>query len=124
MVTVTLAVLQDRIGTATLALGGPINADIARRIARDAQLIPMVLGARGEPLDVGHASHTIPTAIRRAVIIRDSGCAFPGCTVPARWCEIHHLSTGWTMAPPTSITASRSTAATTDSSTIPPGAEK
>ncbi|MGB8997325.1 MAG: HNH endonuclease signature motif containing protein, partial [Pseudonocardiaceae bacterium] len=88
---VTLAVLQDRIGTATLALGGPINADIARRIARDAQLIPMVLGARGEPLDVGHASHTIPTAIRRAVIIRDSGCAFPGCTVPARWCEIHHL---------------------------------
>jgi hypothetical protein len=102
MVTVSLAVLQGRIGTATLALGGPINADIARRIACDAQLIPVVLGARGEPLDVGRASHTIPTAIRRAVIIRDGGCAFPGCSVPARWCEIHHI-VHWVDHGPTSV---------------------
>ena len=91
VVTVSLAVLRGRIGSASLALGGPINADVARRIACDAQVIPMVLGARGEPLDVGRASHTIPTAIRRAVIVRDRGCAFPGCSVPARWCEIHHI---------------------------------
>jgi hypothetical protein len=70
VVTVSLAVLRGRIGSASLALGGPINADVARRIACDAQVIPMVLGARGEPLDVGRASHTIPTAIRRAVIVR------------------------------------------------------
>lgn len=65
VVTVSLPVLQGRIGAASLALGGPINADIARRIACDAAVIPVVLGARGEPLDVGRASHTVPTAIRR-----------------------------------------------------------
>jgi hypothetical protein len=91
VVTVSLPVLQGRIGTATLALGGPINADVARRIACDAAVIPVVLGTRGEPLDVGRASHTVPTAIRRAVIVRDGGCAFPGCSVPARWCDIHHV---------------------------------
>ncbi|MFL6147174.1 MAG: DUF222 domain-containing protein [Pseudonocardiaceae bacterium] len=102
VVTVSLAVLRGRIGSASLALGGPINADVARRIACDAQVIPMVLGARGEPLDVGRASHTIPTAIRRAVIVRDRGCAFPGCSVPARWCEIHHI-VHWADDGPTSV---------------------
>jgi hypothetical protein len=102
VVTVSLVVLRGRIGSASLALGGPINADVARRIACDAQVIPMVLGARGEPLDVGRASHTIPTAIRRAVIVRDRGCAFPGCSVPARWCEIHHI-VHWADDGPTSV---------------------
>ncbi|MGH3514606.1 MAG: DUF222 domain-containing protein [Pseudonocardiaceae bacterium] len=102
VVTVSLAVLRGRIGSASLALGGPINADIARRIACDAQVIPVVLGSRGEPLDVGRASHTIPTAIRRAVIVRDRGCAFPGCSIPARWCEIHHI-VHWADYGPTSV---------------------
>jgi Domain of unknown function (DUF222) len=91
VVTVSLPVLQGLIGSASLALGGPINATIARRIACDARLIPVVLGSKGEPLDVGRASQTIPAAIRRAVIVRDRGCAFPGCPIPARWCDIHHV---------------------------------
>ncbi|HET9117792.1 MAG TPA: DUF222 domain-containing protein [Pseudonocardiaceae bacterium] len=91
VVTVSLPVLQGRIGSASLALGGPINADVARRIACDAEIIPVVLGSRGEPLDVGRASRTVPAAIRRAVIVRDRGCTFPGCSVPARWCDIHHV---------------------------------
>jgi hypothetical protein len=84
VVTISLPVLQGRIGSASLGLGGPVNADVARRIACDAEVIPMVLGSRGEPLDVGRASHTVPVAIRRAVILRDGGCTFPGCSVPAR----------------------------------------
>ena len=91
VVTVSLPVLQGRIGCASLAFGGPVNADVARRIACDAQLIPVVLGARGEPLDIGRASHTVPVAIRRAVVVRDIGCTFPGCSVPARWCDVHHV---------------------------------
>jgi uncharacterized protein DUF222 len=91
VVTVSLPVLQGRIGSASLALGGPINADVARRLACEASVIPVVLGSRGEPLDVGRASRTVPAAIRRAVILRDGGCAFPGCSVPARWCDIHHI---------------------------------
>ncbi|MGH3865714.1 MAG: DUF222 domain-containing protein [Pseudonocardiaceae bacterium] len=102
VVTVSLPVLQRRIGMGSLALGGPINADIARRIACDAEIIPVVLGSRGEPLDVGRASRTVPTAIRRAVIVRDGGCAFPGCSVPARWCDIHHV-VHWADHGPTSV---------------------
>ena len=49
----------------TVALGGPINAELARSIACDARVIPVVLGARGEPLDVGRASQSVPAAIRR-----------------------------------------------------------
>jgi hypothetical protein len=99
---VSLPVLQGLIGSASLALGGPINAEIARRIACDAELVPVVLGTRGEPLDVGRASRTVPTAIRRAVVLRDGGCSFPGCTVPARWCEIHHVIF-WADGGPTSL---------------------
>ncbi|MGH3687896.1 MAG: DUF222 domain-containing protein [Pseudonocardiaceae bacterium] len=102
VVTVSLPVLQGRIGMGSLALGGPINADIARRIACDAEIIPVVLGSRGEPLDVGRASRTVPTAIRRAVILRDGGCAFPGCSVPGRWCDIHHV-VHWADHGPTSV---------------------
>ncbi|MGH3779857.1 MAG: DUF222 domain-containing protein, partial [Pseudonocardiaceae bacterium] len=102
VVTVSLGVLQGRIGAASLALGGPINAEIARRIACDSRVIPVVLGSRGEPLDIGRASHTVPTAIRRAVLVRDGGCTFPGCSVPARWCEIHHV-VHWADHGPTSV---------------------
>src|SRR5690606_11828880 len=28
---------------------------------------------------------------RRAILLRDGGCIIPGCTVPAAWCEIHHV---------------------------------
>ena len=47
VVTVSLPVLQGRLGSASLALGGPITAEIARRIACDAEIIPVVLGSWG-----------------------------------------------------------------------------
>jgi Domain of unknown function (DUF222) len=42
------------------------------------------------PLDVGY-SDSIPASIRRAVILRDRGCAWPRCGRPAAWCDVHHL---------------------------------
>jgi Domain of unknown function (DUF222)/HNH endonuclease len=41
------------------------------------------------PLDVGAASDTIPAHLRRAVILRDVHCGFPGCTDPN--CQVHHI---------------------------------
>jgi Domain of unknown function (DUF222) len=122
VVTMSLGVLQDRIGAASMAFGGPINADLARRIAGDARVIPVVLGSRGEPLDVGRASYTVPTAIRRAVSVRDCGCAFPG--VPYRPVGVKSiiLSTGPTTVPPASGTAWHCSVGTTNSPTTPTGA--
>ncbi|WP_433802772.1 HNH endonuclease signature motif containing protein [Actinomycetospora sp. CA-084318] len=68
-----------------------IRPDTARRLACDADLIPMVLGSKGEVLDVGRKTRAIPTATGRAVVRRDRHCAFPGCAKKARHSEIHHI---------------------------------
>jgi hypothetical protein len=44
-----------------------------------------------QPLDIGWAD-SIPPAIRRAVIMRDKHCAWPGgCDRPASACDVHHI---------------------------------
>ena len=42
-----------------------------------------------------------PPHIRKALTARDQGCAFPNCTIPAPWCEAHHI-TYWSHGGPTS----------------------
>ncbi len=101
--TMTLSDLRGQTGTGQLDWGGPVTAGTARRIACDAGIIPVLLGGAGQPLDVGRASHTIPTGLRRAVVARDRGCAFPGCDRPAAWCDGHHIQ-HWADGGPTAIT--------------------
>jgi hypothetical protein len=91
VVTVPLAALSGGLGAATLEDGTPISPAVARRIACDAQIIPAVLGSRGEPLDVGRSRRLFTGPLRRALVLRDGGCAFPGCDRPPRWCEAHHI---------------------------------
>ncbi len=62
-----------------------------RELACDAAVLPAVLGGQGQVLDLGRAQRTFTAAQRRALTIRDRGCTFPGCTVPATWCEAHHV---------------------------------
>ena len=83
--------LQQAIGHGTLDSGTMVDAATARRWACDAEIIPMVLGAKSEPLDVGRMARTATDAIRRALNLRDGGCVFPGCTRPPRRCHAHHV---------------------------------
>lgn len=62
-----------------------------RQMSCNASIIPAVLNSKGEPLDVGRAQRAFPTSIRRAVILRDGGCAYPGCYMPHIYSEIHHI---------------------------------
>jgi Domain of unknown function (DUF222)/HNH endonuclease len=101
-VTVSLDTLRDSLGTALLDPTGPISPHTARRLACDAQIIPVLLGTHAEPLDVGRASRTIPTPIRRALTARDRGCAFPSCDRPPTWCDGHHIQ-HWANGGPTSL---------------------
>jgi hypothetical protein len=101
--TVQYDALADRLGDATLtAAGTPVGPAMARRILCDCDVIPAVLDSAGEPLDIGRATRIWPTAIRRAAILRDGGCVFPGCDRPARWVEIHHI-VFWVDGGPTSL---------------------
>ncbi len=79
-------------GSGTLPFTGPVSASAARKIACDADLIPVVLGGESRVLDIGRASRVFPPHIRKAITARDLGCAFPGCAIPASWCEAHHIS--------------------------------
>jgi hypothetical protein len=70
---------------------GPVPAGIVRRLACDASVMRVVLSERSEPLDVGRRSKVVPPSMRRAVIVRDRRCRFPGCDRPHTWCDAHHI---------------------------------
>ena len=78
--------------TGTLMFTGPITASSVRKIACDADIIPIVLGGQGRILDIGRASRVFPPHVRKAITARDGGCTFPQCTIPAPWCEAHHIN--------------------------------
>ncbi|HET9348963.1 MAG TPA: DUF222 domain-containing protein [Arthrobacter sp.] len=78
--------------TGTLMFTGPVTASTVRKIACDADIIPVVLGGQGRILDIGRTSRVFPPHIRKAITARDQGCAFPQCTIPAPWCEAHHIN--------------------------------
>jgi hypothetical protein len=42
-------------------------------------------------LDVGRRTSVVSPALRRALAVRDGGCAFPGCDRPYAWCDAHHV---------------------------------
>jgi len=60
-------------------------------MACDCRLIPAVLGGPSEVLDVGRAQRFFTGPRRRALVLRDRGCAFPGCDRPPAWCDAHHI---------------------------------
>ncbi|QUQ66950.1 HNH endonuclease signature motif containing protein [Kutzneria sp. CA-103260] len=99
--TMPLADFLAQRGTAEMDGSGPLNATSARRIGCDSTVLRVVLGAQSQPLDIGRATRTIPTQIRRALIIRDRGCAFPGCHRRPRQCHAHHVI-HWADGGPTS----------------------
>jgi hypothetical protein len=55
-------------------------------------IIPAPMGTTSTPLDIGRATRVVPSGLRRALVRRDGHCAFPGCTLPAAWCDAHHVS--------------------------------
>ena len=91
-ITMDYDTLLGQIGTATLAGGDILTASAARRLLCDAQIVPAVLGGASEVLDVGRSMRTASLAIRRALALRDKGCAWPGCDRPPGWCDAHHVN--------------------------------
>jgi len=92
LVVVDHAALTTGVGTATVfGVDEPISARTARRLACEAQIIPVVLGGDSQPLDVGSARRLFSPSQRYAMAVRDGGCVWPGCNAPPSRCEAAHL---------------------------------
>lgn len=90
---VTVTVGAEALGAHTSELDhvGPVPPETARRIACDASVMRVVMAGGSEPLDVGRRTPVVRPAMRRAVIVRDRHCRFPGCDRPHTWCDAHHV---------------------------------
>lgn len=95
VVTVDLDTLRSGLGVATTGDGTTITAAEARRLACQAGVIPAVLGAKSEPLDLGRRRRLFSPAQRTALALQHPTCRAEGCTVPATWCEAHHWRQAW-----------------------------
>ncbi|MBQ6642006.1 MAG: DUF222 domain-containing protein [Saccharopolyspora sp.] len=80
-----------RFGGTIDTTGQPITADNARRIACDAEILPVLLDGESRPLDVGRAQRSAPPHLRAALLARDGSCAFPGCDHPPGTAQAHHI---------------------------------
>ncbi|HVT06127.1 MAG TPA: DUF222 domain-containing protein [Polyangia bacterium] len=75
---------------ATLDDGARVSAETLRRLACDSGLVAARVDQDQAVLDVGRRTRAIPTAIRRALWLRDRGCRFPGCS-STRFLHGHHV---------------------------------
>ena len=93
-VTVAYGPLTRTLGIGTADTGERFSPATARRLACDAQILPVLLGGAGQILDTGRTRRTATGTLRRTLHIRDQGCAFPDCDRPPRWTDAHHI-TAW-----------------------------
>ncbi|MFF5177972.1 DUF222 domain-containing protein [Micromonospora sp. NPDC000316] len=91
VVTAGYDALARQLGAGALDTGLQLTPEAVRRLACDAAILPAVLGGAGQALDVGRQRRLISGPLRRALVLRDGGCAFPGCDRPPRWCDGHHI---------------------------------
>ncbi len=80
------------IGQSGAAASATLSPTQVRILACSAGIIPTVLGSDGTVVDQGHQVHLFPPHHVRQMWLRDNGCTLPGCTMPAKWTQAHHLT--------------------------------
>jgi hypothetical protein len=93
-VLIDLVTLRDGLhdhSTCETSDGQPIPPDTIRRLGCDADIIPIVLGGDGVPLDQGRACRLATRDQRRALRAMYQTCGHPGCQVRFDACRIHHV---------------------------------
>ncbi|TDW77587.1 HNH endonuclease signature motif containing protein [Kribbella pratensis] len=75
--------------TGALIFGDNLSAATVRQLACDAEILPIVLGSKSQPLDVGTSQRLVTRPMRRALNARDKGCVV--CGAPPIHCDAHHV---------------------------------
>lgn len=101
MVQVDAEVLAGGDGACHLDSGASLSAATAERLICDGAILPIVTNPDGEILSVGRKTRKIPRASRRALLRRDDGCRYPGCTHKAHL-DGHHIKP-WSRGGETSL---------------------
>ena len=91
VVTIGLQELLAMAGLAETADGTQLTAQQLLRIADEADIWPTIIDRNGVPLALGRTRRLASPGQTRALIARDAGCSFPGCTHPPAWCDRHHI---------------------------------
>jgi uncharacterized protein DUF222/HNH endonuclease len=86
---------------AEIAGVGPVSAEVARRLACDADVVLSVEGRDGCILDQGRARRDPTVAQRIEIDRRDKGCRFPGCNYN-EFTNVHHVR-HWTKGGETNL---------------------
>lgn len=89
---VDLPTLESRVGSGELLDCSPVSVDQVLRLACNASLVPSVMDSEGRPLHLGRATRLFSAAQRTALAVRDRRCRASGCTMPADFCEAHHVT--------------------------------
>jgi hypothetical protein len=88
-------------GVSEIAGVGPVQAEVARRLACDARVVLSVEGRDGSILDQGRVRRDPTVAQRIEMERRDKGCRFPGCTY-TEFTDAHHIR-HWTRGGETNL---------------------
>ncbi len=84
-----------------LAGVGPVETETARRLACDADVLGAIVNSSGDVLALGRTRRLVSRAQRRALMIRDRSCRFPGCRQD-RHLQAHHRRS-WLDGGPTDL---------------------
>jgi hypothetical protein len=80
----------------------PLPVEVVRRLACDADIIPVILNSRGQALAVGQSQRLATPAQRAALAAMHRTCMQPTCTVAFEDCPIHHIIP-WEQGGPTDL---------------------
>jgi Domain of unknown function (DUF222) len=95
VVLIDLDVLLGKLEKAgILDTGHKISPAMARRLACEAGIIPVVLDGDSQPLDVGRKRRYFTEYQRIALFVRDRGCAADGCD-RSTGLHAHHRTKRW-----------------------------
>jgi hypothetical protein len=86
----TMVVVHLDADTAHLHDGPNLSSETAKRMSCDACVCGVLMRNGLENLDLGRTQRLPNRAQRRALMVRDGGCRFPGCT-ERRYVEAHHV---------------------------------
>ena len=86
----TLVVVHLDADKAHLHEGPNISSEMAKRMSCDACVCGVLMRDNLEILDLGRTQRLPNRAQRRALMVRDGGCRFPGCT-ERHYVEAHHV---------------------------------